>query len=196
MNYSSIMNKQNNSSILTVAFLILVAAVTRYFPHPPNFTAIGAMAIFGGVAISNKKLAFLLPLAALFLSDVALQLFSSTKGFYGTSQYFVYGAFMIITALSTLMKKKSATNIFFAAIWSGIIFFIVSNFGTWASGDIYPKTLNGLSICFIEAIPFYKNEFFGNFLLNTIYGNLFFSAILFGIYAITQKTYTAQKAIA
>ena len=196
MNYPSIMNKQNNSSILTAAFLILVAAITRYFPHPPNFTAIGAMAIFGGAAISNKKLAFLLPLAALFLSDVALQLFSSTKGFYGTSQYFVYGAFMIITALSTLMKKKSATNIFFAAIWSGIIFFIVSNFGTWASGDIYPKTLNGLRTCFIEAIPFYKNEFFGNFLLNTIYGNLFFSAILFGIYAVTEKTFSTQKVIA
>ena len=190
------MNKQNNSSILTAAFLILVAAVTRYFPHPPNFTAIGAMAIFGGAAISNKKLAFLLPLTALFLSDVALQLFSSTKGFYGTSQYFVYGAFMIITALSTLMKKKSATNIFFAAIWSGVIFFIISNFGTWVSGDLYPKTLNGLSTCFIEAIPFYKNEFFGNFLLNTVFGNLFFSAILFGIYAITEKTFSTQKAIA
>ena len=190
------MNKQNNRMIFSAALLIVMAAVTRYFPHPPNFTAIGAMAIFGGATISNKKLAFILPLAALFLSDVALQLFSGTKGFYGTSQYFVYGAFMLITALSTFIKNKSAVNIVLAAVWSGIIFFVVSNFGTWVSGDIYPKTFVGLGSCFLAAIPFYQNEFFGNFALNAIYGNLFYGGLLFGIYAIMEKRFATRQSIA
>lgn len=190
------MNKQNRPLVLSAVFLIFMAAITRYFPHPPNFTAIGAMAIFGGSVISNKKLAFLLPLTALFLSDVALHLFSSTKGFYGTSQFFVYGAFMIITAFSTLIRKSSVINITLAAIWGGIIFFILSNFGTWISGDIYPMTIAGLGACFTAAIPFYQNEFFGNFALNAIYANLFFSATLFGIYSVIEKRWAEQKTMA
>ena len=176
--------------------LIFLAAISRYFPHPPNFTAIGAMAIFGGATLSNKKLAFILPIGALFLSDLALQLFTSTKGFYGTSQYFVYAAFFIITAIATLMKKRSAINIVLAAVWSGIIFFIISNFGTWISGDIYPKTMAGLSTCFLAAIPFYQNDFFGNFALNAIYGNLFYGALLFGVYSVIERKIAPQNVIA
>src|SRR3954454_1873224 len=100
------MNKQNNTLVLSACLLVVVAAFTRLFPHAPNFTAVGAMAIFGGSVIKDKKLAFLMPLAALLLSDVGLQLFTTTKGFYGITQFFVYAAFLIITALSTLMQRR------------------------------------------------------------------------------------------
>lgn len=190
------MNKQNNTLVLSAGLLIVAAAFTRVFPHAPNFTAIGAMAIFGGSVIKDKKLAFLLPLGALLLSDVCLQLFTSTKGFYGTTQYFVYAAFLIITTLATLMKKRSVANIALAAIWSGVIFFVLSNLGVWASSDYYPKTLSGLSACFAAAIPFYKNEFFGNFVLNAIMGNAFYSVLLFSAYSIMERKTSMQKAIA
>ncbi len=190
------MNKQNKTLVLQAGLLILAAAFTRLFPHYPNFTAIGAMAVFGGSVIKDKKLAFLLPLGALLLSDVCLQLFTSTKGFYGTSQFFVYAAFLIITALATLIKKRSVTNIALAAVWSGVIFFVISNIGVWISSDFYPKTLAGLGACYWAAIPFYKNELFGNFVLNSIMGTAFYSAILFGTYAIMEKKVTMQKAIA
>ena len=190
------MNKQSNLQITPAAILIFCAALTRFFPHPPNFTAIGAMAIFGGSVISNKKLAFLLPLAALFLSDLALEVFSGTKGFYGTGQYFVYGAFILITALATLIKKKTPGNLIFAAVWSGVIFFILSNFGTWISGQVpYPLTFSGLISCYAAAIPFYQNEFFGNFALNAIYGNLFFGAILFAAYRLVENNLSPAKSI-
>lgn len=99
------MNKQNNTLLLAAGLLIIAAAFTRLFPHYQNFTAIGAMAVFGGSVIKDKKLAFVLPLGALLLSDICLQLFTSTKGFYGTSQYFVYAAFLIITALASFIQK-------------------------------------------------------------------------------------------
>jgi hypothetical protein len=190
------MNKQNKSMVLNAALLIVFAAFTRLFPHPFNFTAVGAMAVFGGSVIKDKKLAFLLPLAALLLSDVCLQLFTSTKGFYGTTQFFVYGAFMLITLLSTFIRKTSVANIAFAAVWSGLIFFIISNLGVWISSTTYAHNLNGLLACNIAAIPFYKNEFFGNLLLNSVMGNLFFSAVLFGSYYLMSRNVKVERAIA
>jgi len=190
------MNKQNNNQVVFAATLIFFAALTRLFPHYPNFTAIGAMAIFGGSTIKDKKLAFLLPVAALFLSDVCLQLFTNVKGFYGNGQMFIYASFLLITWLSTYIRKKSVMNIAFAGIWSGVLFFLISNFGEWLLGNLYPHTLAGLAEGYIAAIPFYNGEFFGSFFLNTIMGNLFFSAILFGAYALAERRLTAPKAIA
>lgn len=190
------MNKQNNTLVLSAGLLVIAAAFTRLFPHAPNFTAVGAMAIFGGSVIKDKKLAFLLPLGALLLSDVCLQLFTGTRGFYGTTQFFVYAAFLIITALATIIPKRSVANIALAAVWSGAIFFFLSNLGVWASSNFYPKSFAGLAACYTSAIPFYKNEFFGNFVLNSITGNIFYSALLFGAYSIMERKTSMQKAIA
>lgn len=190
------MNKENSSLILSAALLIVFAAFTRLFPHPHNFTAIGAMAVFGGTVIKDKKLAFILPLAALLLSDVCLQLFTSTKGFYGTTQFFVYGAFILTTFIATFIRKTSVSNIAFAAIWSALIFFVISNFGVWVSSTTYPHNIPGLLSCYAAAIPFYKNDFFGNFVLNSIMGNLFFSALLFSAYFLFAKNRELEKGIA
>lgn len=190
------MNKQNKTLVLSAGLLVIAAAFTRIFPHAPNFTAVGAMAVFGGSVIKDKKLAFLLPLGALLLSDICLQLFTETKGFYGTTQYFVYAAFIIITALSTLIQKRSVASIAFAAIWSGAIFFVLSNFGVWASSNFYPKSIAGLGACYAASIPFYKNEFFGNFILNSIMGNVFYLALMFGAYSIMERKTVMQKTIA
>ena len=190
------MNKQNNKLVLSAALLIVFAAFTRLFPHYPNFTAIGAIALFGGSTIKDKKLAFLLPLGALILSDVCLQLFTDVKGFYGKGQFFVYAAFILITWLATYIRKRNVANITFAAVWTGLIFFIISNFSVWFFGTLYPKTIAGLAASYWAAIPFYKGEFFGSFLLNTILGNLFYSAILFGAYAVVKQQVAPQKAVA
>jgi hypothetical protein len=190
------MNKQNNSLLVTAILLIVFAGATRLFPHYPNFTAIGGMALFGGAVIKNKKLALVLPIAALLLSDVALQVLGITQGFYG-GQIFVYAAFLLIAALATFIRKPGVANIAFASVWAGVIFFLISNFGTWAMGDfLYPKTFNGLMACYAAAIPFYKNEFFGNFLLNGIYSTAFFSMVLFGAYYLVERSRKQEHAIA
>jgi hypothetical protein len=192
----NLMNKQNNKLIVSAALLILFAALTRLLPHYPNFTAVGAMAIFGGSVIKDKKLALLLPLAALFISDVCLQLFTGVQGFYGIEQIFVYTAFLVITLLAMLIRKINTASIAFAAVWSGIIFFLISNFGVWLISDFYPKTLAGLGACYWIAIPFYNGEVTGSFLLNSIVGNLFFSAILFGAYALVKQQFFSKRSIA
>lgn len=188
------MKTQNKQLVFIAGGLILLAAVSRLIPHPPNFAPIASLAIFGGTVINNKKYALILPLGALLLSDILFELFTSTKGFYDISQTFVYGAFILITFLATKIKTVSTKNILFACLWSGAIFFILSNFGVWLTGVFYPKTLAGLMQCYTAAIPFYKNEFFGNMLLNTFMSNIFYTAVLFGAYAIIKKTVVSTNA--
>ena len=194
---------KNNKQLVSVGLLILFAALTRLFPHYPNFTAIGAIAIFGGTVIKDKKLAILLPLAALFISDIILQLVSSSlplawsvKGFYGKGQFFVYGSFVLIAWLATFIKKKNVINIAFAGIWSGVLFFLISNFGEWLFSTLYPRTIAGLMEGYIAALPFYNGDIFGSFFLNTILGNLFFLAVLFGAYSLVVKPSYSQEVAA
>ncbi len=190
------MNKQHSTLFFSAAGLIFFAALTRVFPHYPNFTAIGAIAVFGGSVIKDKKMAFLLPLSALLLSDVCLQLFTPIPGFYGKGQFFIYGSFLLITWLATFIKNRSATNIALAAVWSSLLFFAISNFSVWLfSTALYPKTLAGLAACYWAAIPFYEGRIAGSFLLNGIVGDLFFSGLLFGAYALIEKRVTATSPV-
>jgi len=185
------MKTQNKPMIIIAAALILMAAISRLLPHPPNFAPIASLAIFGGSVIGNKKYALILPLGALLLSDILLELFTDVKGFYDISQTFVYGAVILITFLSTRIKKVNTKNILFACLWSGAIFFLLSNFGVWLNGLYYPKTFSGLMECYGAAIPFYKNELFGSFALNLFISNIFYTGVLFGAYALLKKAMPA-----
>jgi len=185
------MKTQNKPMIIIAAALILMAAISRLLPHPPNFAPIASLAVFGGSVIGNKKYALILPLGALLLSDILLELFTDVKGFYDISQTFVYGAVILITFLSTRIKKVNTKNILFACLWSGAIFFLLSNFGVWLNGLYYPKTFSGLMECYGAAIPFYKNELFGSFALNLFISNIFYTGVLFGAYALLKKAMPA-----
>ena len=189
----------NNKQLVSVGLLILFAALTRLLPHYPNFTAIGAIAIFGGATIHDKKYAILLPLAALFISDIILQIMSSSlplawgvTGFYGKGQIFVYGSFILIAWLATFIKNKNVVNLSFAGIWSGVLFFLISNFGVWLSSTFYPPTFAGLIESYTAGLPFYNGDFFGSFFFNTILGNMFFLAVLYGAYNLVVKPATSK----
>ena len=151
---------------VVLVLMVLAAAFSRLIPHPWNFTAVGAMALFGGAYFSSKKQSMIVPLAALFLSDLIL-------GFHST-MVFVYLAFAIIVTLGwTLREQKSATRIAGLSLLTSVLFFAISNFGVWIMGGMYAPTFQGLVQCYIAAIPFFDNQ---------IYGDLFFSAVLFGSY--------------
>ena len=157
--------------------MIAMAAISRLLPHPYNFTPIGAMALFGGFAFNNRKYAFLFPLAAMIISDILLE-FLFGWGFHSTTP-FVYGSFVLITFIGMFLKRLPSdyglfVSVSVAPMLSSILFFIVSNFGVWITGG-YSYTLQGLANCYVMAIPF----FYGTFL-----GDIFYSIILFGSYAI------------
>jgi hypothetical protein len=144
----------NKREFIVLAFVIL-AVVVRLVPHPPNFTPITALALFGATTFKNRILGTLLPLIAMAISDLYL-------GFYSISIW-VYSSFLIISLLGHYLKKINTKSI----LISSLIFFLVTNFGVWLYG--YPLTIEGLLLCYTMAIPF---------LINSIAGDLFFSYVL------------------
>jgi hypothetical protein len=172
--------KIDNLRTVTLASIVLAAALTRLLPHPFNFTPIGAIALFGGAQFARKYLAFLLPLAAMLVSDLLI-------GFHGT-MWAVYLAFVLTVAIGMgFLKKITVGRIFGSALLSSLLFFLITNFAVWyGSGGFYPQTLGGLGACYAAGLQFYQQDFFGNLFLNTVMGDLFFSAILFGSYELVK----------
>ena len=161
----------NKTRFTLLAGMLLAAAASRLIPHPPNFTPIAALALFGGTSFAEKRAAFFVPLAGLFLSDLAL-------GFYAITPV-VYASFALIVCLGFwLRQRQSFWRITSASIVGAILFFVVTNFGVWAFETLYPKNFTGLVDCYIAAIPFFGN---------TLSSDLFYSAILFGGLALAEK---------
>jgi len=167
----------NKPRFLVLAGMILAAAASRLIPHPPNFTPIIALALFGGASFADKRLAFVLPLAALFLSDLAL-------GFYAITAV-IYGSFAWIVCLGFwLRQRRTATRIVITAIASSLLFFAITNFGVWAIEHLYPRTPAGFAKCYVAAIPFFKN---------TLLSSLLYSALLFGGFAIAENRFVRLR---
>src|SRR6266699_6393928 len=123
--------------LVALISIILAASLSRLLPHPPNMTSVTAVALFGGAYFSDRRLAFLVPLAALFLSDLVL-------GFYHHMEI-VYASFALIVFIGLwLQKNRSALPIAGAALAGSVLFFVLTNFGVWAEGSLYPITLDGL----------------------------------------------------
>lgn len=155
---------------------IALVALSRLLPHPFNFTPIGAIALFAGTYITNKKQAFLFPIITLLISDILLQLVNGS-GFY-RDMVFVYGSFALVTAIGFILRgREQRQTIMVASLVSSILFFVITNFGTWLMYDMYPKTGFGLISCYIAGIPFFKG---------TIMGDLFYNIILFGSFALAK----------
>ena len=161
----------------TLAGLIFLAAAARVIPHPPNFTPVAAMALFGGASFSDKRLAFGLPLAALLLSDAVL-------GFY-PGMIWVYGSFALIACLGRqLQSRHRLLPIAGMALAGSVLFFALTNFGVWISDGLYPRTPGGLAACYVAAIPFFRN---------TLAGDLVYVAMLFGGFALAEKQFPTLR---
>ena len=105
-----------NSRFMVLTLIILGAAFTRLIPHYPNFTAIGAVALFGGAYYSKKWLSFLVPLTALFLTDLIIGLYSQ--------MWVVYLSFVFIVLIGwTLQGIKKPGKVILASISASVSFF-------------------------------------------------------------------------
>ena len=167
----------NNPRFVVLLGMILVAAALRLVPHPSNFTPLTAMALFGGACFSDKRIAFFVPLIALFLSDLVI-------GFYAILPV-VYGSFALTVCVGFwLRNQRTAGRILGASIVGAVIFFILTNFGVWAFDALYPRTPGGLAECYVMAIPFFWN---------TLLGSVLYSALLFGGLAFMESRFTGLR---
>lgn len=180
------MVKNTNARIALMFGLMILAAFSRLQPYNSeatwqlwNFTPVAAIALFGGMMFGrNKLMAFVLPLAAMLVSDVALGVLKGWEyGFYGWSQAVNYACFAAIVAIGLRFKNNSAGEIALGGLAGSALFFVVSNLATWASSTMYSHDMSGLIACYVAAIPF-AVKFLG--------GTLFYSAVLFGAYRLAE----------
>ncbi len=194
------MKKDSIREIFVIAMLIFLSALCRIFTNQIglwNFNAIGAAALFGGIVLKDKRLAYVIPLLSLFLSDVFLHYFTNIRALapdYIGQLLFVYGAFLLITWIATLIKKVNVLTLLLSSIGTGVLFFLISNLGTFITTDLYPKTGAGLLACYTAGIPFYQSDnMFSSFALNGLMGNVFFTAVLFGVWAVLKQVVITPK---
>ena len=164
------MNK-HLGKLINPMLIIGLAVAARLLPHPPNFAPIAAMALFGG-AYLNPRYAILVPLLALFLSDLFI-------GFYSpVVMISVYGSFVLTGALGIWLKKRrNPRNMVVAAVGSSLLFFLITNFAVWAAGA-YARDPSGLLQSYVAGLPFLKN---------TLAGDLFYTISFFGGYELALK---------
>jgi hypothetical protein len=120
----------------------------------------------------NKRIALIVPLAALALSDLFL-------GFHATI-LFVYGSFILTGLIGFwLSSHKKPLPIFGAALFSSVLFFVITNFGVWMTGGgwFYPRTWQGLAECYTLALPFFRNS---------LIGDLVYTGVLFGLFELSR----------
>ena len=167
-----------HSRLVVLLGAIAAAAAMRLVPHPFNFTPVGAMALFSGTYLGRRPLAFAAPLGALLLSDVVLGFYSGM-----VTVYLATAAAVLIGW--TLVQRKNVLRVGAAALASSVLFFVVTNFAMWLNSGFYPRTSTGLAECFVAAIPFFQNS---------VAGDLFYSALLFGGFALLQQTIPQLRA--
>jgi hypothetical protein len=176
-------NRKIQPGFIFIASVILAGAIFRFIPHWPNFTPIAAMALFGGAYIGRKHLAFIIPFAAMFLSDLVL-------GFH-KDMWTVYIAFGITVMLGTLIRSNvRLMTISGASVASSVIFFLLTNFGSWLASPFYPQTFSGLMQSYIAGLAFINDGSFGiSFFINEIAGTLFYSGVFFGVYSLAKQRF-------
>ena len=150
--------------------LVAFGVIMRLLPHPDNLAPVGAIALFGG-AVLPRKLGWWLPLAVMILSDAVL-------GFYHGIM-FTWLAYLLVAFYGMSFRQQSNwLRVPLGALGGAVIFFIVSNFGVWAQGQMYAHTWAGLVQCYQMALPFFRNTFYGDFA---------YSVVLFGAYALALR---------
>lgn len=154
-------------NFILAALAVASVVAMRVLPHPPNVAPVAAVALLSG-ALLPRKFAFVLPLSAMVISDMII-------GFHNTIAY-TWGSFILIGLLArgTFKRGIHLYSVAGSSVLASLLFYLITNFGVWMQGGLYEPTLQGLIQSYANAIPFFRN---------TLIGDLFYSSVLFGAYA-------------
>ena len=141
--------------------LILLGVVARLVPHPWNATPVMAIALFAGTYLS-KRWAVILPLAIVASTDFIL-------GWHATVP-FTWGAFALTGMLAWWVRARPGPwRILGGAAAGSSLFFLLTNFGVWLTGELYPRTTDGLWQCYVAAVPFFRGTLAGDLIFTTAF---------------------------
>ena len=186
---------ESKQTLVISGLFILFGAFSRLFTFLPNFSALESLALFGGAYIAMRSVAILIPLLAMFVSDlvinntIARSFFPDQEGIVIFSEYMIWNTIAIIAIVlfgRLFLKKMNLLNGVFGILGATAIFWIISNIGAWLSSGLFPLTFAGMMENFAFALPFLKNS---------LLGNLVFGLILFGSFELFARTFPQLVAV-
>ncbi len=148
-----------------------------------NISPVAAMCLLGGAYLSNRWAGLGIGFVAYLISDLLIGWVSGYPAFsFYKTMPFVYAGFILHGVIGlSLRGQTSPVRIGLTAVASEIAFFLLTNFGEWAIGDMnYDKTPSGLLTSYVAALPF---------LYRSLYGTLIYSAIFFEVAAVTERRF-------
>jgi hypothetical protein len=152
---------------ILIFVMIVAAAALRLAPHPWNFTPVGAIALFSGAMVRDRRAAFLFPVLVMFATDAVI-------GFNKLSPL-VYASFLISVLIGRwLSERRNLLRIGGATFVGALQFFLITNFGVWAFLGSYPRSAGGLAACYVAGVPFFWNTLASD----AIYTTLLFGGVL------------------
>lgn len=171
--------KQTQAIIIS---LLIIGIGSRLIPHYPNFTAIGAISLFGAAFGGRRSVAIIIPYLVMLISDMILNnvIYAARYPddykfiFLYRGALWSYAAFGLIVMFGYMLFRNNINlnKVLIGATGSSLIFFLLSNFGVWASTGAYPVNFGGLLSCYAAGLPFLLNQFLGD---------MFYSLVLFGV---------------
>jgi hypothetical protein len=169
-------NSIKSPRFLVLSLIVLAAAATRalplFIPHIWNFTAVGALAIFAGAQFNDKRIALLMPLAAMAISDLFIG-----NGFDAV----VYSGFIAMVVCGMLVNKsQNLPNLILSGIAGAVVFYLITNFALFYPISMYPHNFSGIIASYVAALPF---------LNNMLAGNLIYGTLLFGSFYLLKQRY-------
>jgi hypothetical protein len=183
------MDRKPNSFQPLAVVMTVLAALLRLAPHPPNFSPIGGVALFGGARLRGW-LAYLVPLLALAITDPIRSRMEGGYPAYSSGTIIVYASFLISVFLGrTFLRNTNSPGRIAGVVFAGSLqFFLITNFFVWfGSHDMYPPTLAGLAACYTAGLPFYGR---------TLLGDFFYAGVLFGAYAFVTRRLESARSVA
>ncbi|MFN3952046.1 MAG: DUF6580 family putative transport protein [Thermaurantimonas sp.] len=169
---------------LYTLILFIVAVASRLIPHYPNFTAIGSIAVVGGLVIKNRFPALIATLTSLYMSDLLINNIL-LHDYYESFTWFtpggglIYGCFAFSVFIPRMLPfKNNILKWVTASLGSTLVFYLVTNFGVWYQSTLYSQDLSGLLACYVAAIPF---------AINQLLGTLFYGALLLASFSVVNR---------
>lgn len=175
------MPNQSSSRPLSIG-LTLLSALGRLVPHVPNVTPVSSSCLFAGSRISGIW-AYLLPLAVMAATDPFV-------GGYTWESPVIYASFLISVWIGRrMLGRVTPVRVGAAAFLCSLQFFLLTNFAIWAGvvvrhDPFYAADLSGLIACYTAALPFWGR---------TLAGDLFYSAVIFGLYELLSRRVAARR---
>lgn len=158
----------NHPRIFAIIGLAIFAIMTRLVPHPPNFTAVNAVAVFCAYTLGHFGLSCCVVYGTMFLTDLIFGIHSQMLSVY-------------VSLGVTLCLNLFGINRLISLPLSALIFFFVVNFCVWLTDGLYPPTFFGLGLCYVAALPF---------LVNQMISTCLYGFVLFKGFTLLEKHFT------